>query len=302
MGNIQIRLFKVGVKSLMLSQNQQAGSVFINQAKNILIIFLAAKFVLDGNMTLGMLVAVQFIIGQLNGPVQEFISFITSAQDARMSLERLSEIESAEDEESTDETKIHELPLKKELTVEDVTFHYEGIRSPAVLKNISLHIPENKVTAIVGPSGSGKTTLVKLLLGFYPVNEGKILLGNTALDRFSLDFWRRQCGVVMQDGFVFSDTIAGNIAVGEDFPDRAKLWEAVNIANIREFIESLPLRYNTKIGQEGTGLSQGQKQRILIARAVYKNPSFLFFDEATNALDANNEKTILENLKQFYPG
>ncbi len=300
--NIQIRLFKVGVKSLMLSQNQQAGSVFINQAKNILIIFLAAKFVLDGNMTLGMLVAVQFIIGQLNAPVQEFVSFITSAQDARMSLERLSEIESAEDEESPDEDKIHELPLKKELTVENVTFHYEGTRSPAVLKNISLHIPENKVTAIVGPSGSGKTTLVKLLLGFYPVTEGKILLGNTALDRFSLDFWRRQCGVVMQDGFVFSDTIAGNIAVGEDFPDRAKLWEAVNIANIREFIESLPLRYNTKIGQEGTGLSQGQKQRILIARAVYKNPSFLFFDEATNALDANNEKTILENLKQFYQG
>jgi ATP-binding cassette subfamily B protein len=299
---IQTRLFKVSVKALMLHQNQQAGSVFIHQAKNILIIFLAAKSVLDGDMTLGMLVAVQFIIGQLNAPLQDFLPFITSAQDARISLERLGEIHETREEEASEEVKIRELPAKKEIVLKDVTFRYEGPRSPKVLDQISLTIPENRVTALVGPSGSGKTTLIKLILGFYPVNEGEIRLGNFLLDQYSMATWRSHCGVVMQDGFIFSDTIAGNIAVGEELPDREKLLKAVTVANIRDFIESLPLRYNTKIGQEGSGLSQGQKQRILIARAVYKDPSFIFLDEATNALDAGNEKVILGNMEACFRG
>lgn len=299
---IQARLFRVSVKALMLHQNQQAGSVFINQTKNILIIFVAAKSVLDGNMTLGMLVAVQFIIGQLNGPIQDFISFVTAAQDARISLDRLGEIHNKENEEDISVPRNRELPGSKELHIENVLFQYEGPKSPKVLENISLHIPESKVTAIVGPSGSGKTTLIRLLLGFYQPVDGKIKLGNIELNQYSMEWWRSNCGVVMQDGFIFSDTIANNIAVGESSPDKARLLRAVDVANIRETIERLPLRYNTKIGQEGVGLSQGQKQRILIARAVYKDPAFLFFDEATNALDANNEKVITENLSGFYHG
>ena len=299
---IQARLFRVSVKALMLHQNQQAGSVFINQTKNILIIFVAARSVLDGNMTLGMLVAVQFIIGQLNGPIQDFISFVTAAQDARISLDRLGEIHDKENEEDVATPRNRELPSIKELYIDNLMFQYEGPKSPKVLEGINLHIPENKVTAIVGPSGSGKTTLIKLLLGFYKPVDGKIRLGDIDLNQYSMEWWRRNCGVVMQDGFIFSDTIANNIAVGESSPDKSRLLRAVEVANIRETIESLPLRYNTKIGQEGIGLSHGQKQRILIARAVYKDPAFLFFDEATNALDAINEKVIIENLSGFYRG
>lgn len=299
---IQARLFRVSVKALMLHQNQQAGSVFINQAKNILIIFVAASSVLEGSMTLGMLVAAQFIIGQLNGPLQDFISFVASAQDARISLDRLGEIHQKDDEEEKHLLLNRELPQVRELTLKNVVFQYEGPRSPKVIDHISLGIPAGKVTAIVGPSGSGKTTLIKLLLGFYPPVEGSVLLGEIGLGQYSMEWWRSQCGVVMQDGFIFSDTIANNIAVGDSSPDKARLLRAVEVANIRETIECLPLRYNTRIGQEGTGLSQGQKQRILIARAVYKDPAFLFFDEATNALDANNEKVITENLADFYQG
>lgn len=299
---IQARLFKVSVRALMLHQNQQAGSVFINQTKNILIIFVAARSVLEGGMTLGMLVAVQFIIGQLNGPIQDFIAFVTSAQDARISLERLGEIHEKENEEDPSVQRNRELPGIKELNIENLLFQYEGPKSPKVLDKITLHIPENKVTAIVGPSGSGKTTLIKLMLGMYQPVDGRIQLGGIDLNQYSSEWWRSQCGVVMQDGFIFSDTIANNIAVGESTPDKARLLRAVDLANIRETIERLPLRYNTRIGQEGAGLSQGQKQRILIARAIYKDPAFLFFDEATNALDANNEKVITENLTGFYKG
>jgi ATP-binding cassette subfamily B protein len=299
---IQVRLFHVSVKALILHQNQQAGSVFINQLKNIVIIFLAAKSVLDGEMTLGMLVAVEFIIGQLNAPVQQFVSFISAAQDARMSLGRLSEIHDKVPEDASETGKISTLPDNKDIYIENVTFQYEGPRSPKVLDDISLRIRANGVTAIVGPSGSGKTTLVKLLLGFYPPAEGQIRLGNEALDHYNRKVWRSLCGAVMQDGFIFSDTIAGNITVGDDMPDQQRIVKAVSMANIRDFIDSLPLGYNTKIGQEGTGLSQGQKQRILIARAIYKNPAFLILDEATNALDAGNESTILQNMKSFYQG
>ena len=299
---IQAKLFKVSVRGLMLNQNQQAGSIFINQVTNILISFLAAKGVVEGNITLGMMMAIQYIIGQLNGPINEFIGFVQAGQDARISLERLGEIHLHEDEEAAGVPKIYELPAKKDMVISGVTFHYEGPRSPRALDDISLIIPENKVTAIVGASGSGKTTLIKLLLGFYPPFEGSIQVGDVDLEQFSMEMWRSHCGVVMQDGFIFSDTIARNIAVADDFPDREKLQRAVEIANIGEYIDSLPLRYNTKIGQEGAGLSQGQKQRILIARAVYKNPEYIFFDEATNALDANNEKVIMENLAGFFRG
>ncbi len=298
---IQARMFRVGVKGLILGQNQQAGSTLINQAKNILISYLAARAVVTGDMTLGMMMAVQYIIGQLNSPVSEFIGFIQAGQDARISLERLGEIHNREEEESGPDL-ITELPEDKTIAVSGLTFHYEGPRSPAVLRNISLVIPGNKVTAIVGPSGSGKTTLIKLLLGFYPPGEGKITVGGTDLQQFSMEMWRSRCGTVMQDGFLFSDTIAHNIAVGDESPDGKKLKESVRVAHIGRFIESLPLRYNTKIGQEGSGLSQGQKQRILIARAVYKDPDFLFFDEATNALDANNENQIMENLREYVKG
>ena len=300
---IQARLFKVSVKGLMLTQNQQAGSVLINQVKNILISFIAAKAVVEGNMTLGMLVAIQYIIGQLNSPLNEFIGFIRAGQDAKISLERLGEIhDKEEEEEDKDIFRNFELPINKEISIEGLSFHYEGPKSPRVLNNISLKIPQNKITAIVGASGSGKTTLIKLLLGFYPPNEGRIEIGGIGLNQFSMEMWRGSCGAVMQDGFIFSDSISNNIAVGEDYPNKEKLLQAVRIANVEEFVEGLPLRYNTKIGQEGVGLSQGQKQRILIARAVYKNPVFLYFDEATNALDANNEKVIVENLNEFYKG
>ena len=299
---IQAKLFKVSVRGMMLNQNQQAGSLFINQIKNILISFIAAKAVVDGSMTLGMMVAIQYIIGQLNAPLNEFIGFIQAGQDAKISLERMGEIHQHEDEERIEEQKNFELPASKSIAIRNLSFHYEGPKSPRVLDNINLIIPENKITAIVGASGSGKTTLIKLLLGFYPPYEGRIEIGGIGLQQFSMEMWRSNCGVVMQEGYIFSDTIAKNIAVADEIPDRQKLRKAVEIANIGDYIESLPLRYNTKIGQEGSGLSQGQKQRILIARAVYKNPQYLFFDEATNALDANNEKVIMENMADFFDG
>ena len=299
---IQARLFKVNIASLSLSQYQQAGGVFINEIKNIMITFIAAKSVIDGNMTLGMMLAVQYIIGQLNSPINQMIGFLQSTQDAKISLERLGEIHQRENEESEDIPKISILPEQRELNIDSISFQYEGPHSPFVLDNVSLNIPEKKITAIVGTSGSGKTTLIKLLLGFYEPQKGKIKLGDMYLNNISNRMWRDKCGVVMQDGFIFSDSIANNIAVSDEYPDREKLLHAVKVANIQEYIESLPLGYNTKIGQNGVGLSQGQKQRILIARAVYKDPEFIFFDEATNALDANNERIIMENLDQFFKG
>jgi ATP-binding cassette subfamily B protein len=259
--------------------------------------------VIEGQMTLGMMLSVQYIIGQLNGPVDQLISFFRSTQDARLSLERLSEIHGKEDEEPASESKIREIPENKSLRLENGTFAYDetSVGQP-VLKDINLTIPARKQTAIVGTSGSGKTTLVKLLLGFYPLKTGKIYLENNPLNAYSWREWRKRCGVVMQDGFIFSDTIARNIAPGVEHIDKERLLNAVIVANIRDFIESLPLSYNTKIGSEGHGLSQGQKQRILIARAVYKDPEFVFFDEATNALDANNERTIMDNLSSFFQG
>ena len=299
---IQARLFKVNISGLSLQQYQQAGSIFINETKNIFITIMAATAVVDGNMTLGMMLAVQYIIGQMNSPLEQMIEFMQVSQDAKISLERLSEIHTHQDEEQDQQGKLSELPKNADLNISDLVFQYEGPHSPKVLNTISLAIPQGKVTAIVGTSGSGKTTLVKLLLGFYPPVSGTIKVGDSDLSAFQQHWWRAKCGAVMQDGFIFSDTIASNIAIGDDDINKERLGYAVRMANIQEFIETLPLNYNTKIGQEGVGLSQGQKQRILIARAIYKNPEFIFFDEATNALDANNEKVILENLDEFFRG
>lgn len=299
---IQAKLFKVNIKSLSLQQYQQAGSVFINETKNIVITVLAATAVVNGSMTLGMMLAVQYIIGQMNSPLDQMVEFMQVSQDAKISLERLSEIHTMKDEEQDQSGKLTSLTSNSDLIISDLVFQYEGPNSPKVLNNINLQIPKGKVTAIVGTSGSGKTTLVKLLLGFYPPVSGSIKAGSADLAQFKQQWWRDQCGAVMQDGFIFSDTIANNIALPEDEVDEERLAYAVRLANIQEFIESLPLNYNTKIGPEGVGLSQGQKQRILIARAIYKNPEFIFFDEATNALDANNEKVILENLNEFFAG
>lgn len=299
---IQASLFRVDIKGLSLQQYQQAGGVFINEVKNVVIVFLAARAVIEGSMTLGMMLAVQFIIGQLNSPIQQLIGFLHSTQDAKISLERLNEIHEKEDEEDLEEPKITILPEKADLNIDSMSFQYEGPHSPFVLEDINLEVPEKKITAIVGASGSGKTTLIKLLLGFYSPVKGNIKIGDSYLGNYSNRFWREKCGVVMQDGFIFSDTIARNIAVSDEAIDKERLLHAVKTANIQEHIESLPLGYNTKIGKEGLGLSQGQQQRILIARAVYKNPEYIFFDEATNALDANNEKVIMENLERFFKG
>ncbi len=300
---IQAKLFRLRIKGLALAQYQDSGALLINQSKNFIITALVAKLVIDGQMTLGMMMAVQYIIGQLNGPVDQLISFLRETQDAKLSLERLSEVHDKEDEESKDEDRIREIPTDKDLVLQNVTFGYDAtsIGEP-VIKGIHLTIPAGKQTAIVGTSGSGKTTLIKLLLSFYPLQKGDILLGDNNLKNYSVREWRKTCGVVMQDGFIFSDSIAKNIAPGVEFIDKERLLNAVITANIREFIESLPLSYNTKIGGEGHGLSQGQKQRILIARAVYKNPAFVFLDEATNALDTNNERVIMDNLQNFFKG
>lgn len=299
---IQARLFKVSIRSLALRQYQDSGAVLINQGKNIVITGLVASLVVRGEMTLGMMLSVQYIIGQLNSPVNELIAFARDMQDARLSMNRLSEVRDKPDEEDPTRELLQEIPVGKDLRIENLSFKYDPLSETPTLENINLEIASGKQTAIVGMSGSGKTTLVKLLLGFYPPADGKILLGDTPLENYSIREWRKRCGVVMQDGFIFSDTIAGNIAPGMNHIDKERLRHAAEVANIHNFIEELPLGYNTRIGQEGHGLSQGQKQRILIARAVYKNPEFIFFDEATNALDANNERIIMENLQHFFEG
>ncbi len=299
---IQIKLFKVSIKSLSLSQTQNTGGQFFNELKNILITFIAAKAVIDGNLTLGMMLSVQYIIGQLNLPINNFITFIQTGQDAKISLERLAEIHSKKDEEEVQEDFITDLPEHRTIKIKNLSFRYGGKTSPNVLKNISLEIPEGKVTAIVGASGSGKTTLIKLLLKFYEPTKGTISIGNTKLNNISTRFWRKNCGTVMQDGFIFSDSVSRNITESrsEGIIDKTRLSHSAYVANIDTFIEELPLGYQTKIGSSGTNISGGQKQRVLIARSVYKNPTYIFFDEATSALDANNEKVIMERLQDFY--
>jgi ATP-binding cassette subfamily B protein len=301
---IQIKLFKLSIKNLSVAQIQQLGGDFINTFKNIIITFLSAKAVIDGEITLGSMLSIQYIIGQLNSPINNFIGFIQTFQNALISVQRLSEIYNKEDEESYNELRIKELPVNKTITFNNLSYRYGASTMPNVLNNLNLSIPEGKVTAIVGASGSGKTTLLKMLLKFYKPTSGSIKIGSSELNSFHSGFWRSKCGIVMQDGYLFGDTISRNIAESE--PDGAidknKLAHAVQVSNLSEFIENLPLGYNTKVGPIGLNISGGQKQRILIARAVYKNPDYLFFDEATSALDANNEKIIMENLEVFYKG
>jgi len=297
---IQVKLFKINIEGVALGQYQQIGSIFFSQTTGLFISFLSARAVVEGQITLGMMMAISYIIGQLSGPISAVIGFVQSFQDAKISLERLNEIHNKEDEDQTIENKINTIPENKTICLENVCFSYDGAERDYVLENLSLTIPQDKVTAIVGESGSGKTTILKLLLGFYPPLKGKIKIGNTDIQEINPHLWRKKSGAVMQDGFIFSDTIANNIAVGEEDIDKKRLLHAVETANIREFIESLPLKYNGNIGMEGNGISQGQRQRLLIARAVYKNPDFLFFDEATNALDTKNERIIMDNLKTFY--
>lgn len=317
--NLQVKLFKINIQGLALSQWQNSGSSVINELKNILITFLTAKLVLDGQITLGMMLSVSYITGSLNAPIIELVQFIQHWQDAKLSLQRLSEIHNKEDEEPYGKEVINDIEPNLGFQIKDLSFQYLGVGNSLVIENLTVEIPANKITAIVGSSGSGKTTLMKLLLKFYDPTLGTIHLSNTVdgsaplassdglsmktlLSSISATAWRDKCGVVMQEGYIFSDTIANNIAVGVDIVDKQKLKHAVTVANIKEYIDTLPLGYNTKIGMEGIGLSTGQKQRILIARAVYKNPDYLFFDEATSALDANNEKVIMNNLNEFFKG
>lgn len=299
--NIQAKLFKVSIKGLALSQYQQSGAFFINETKNILVSFISARAVIEGDMSLGMMMAVQYIIGQLNAPIGQMIGFIQSAQDAKISLERLGEIHNKKDETQNESVSIFKLPDDKTISIDNLSFGYDSINE-LVLKDINLKISEGKVTALVGMSGSGKTTLIKLLLGFYPPTDGTIKIGDVDINNIEPSVWREKCGTVMQDGFIFSDTIARNIALNDENIDEGRLLYAARIANIMDMINAQPLGFNTKIGQEGKGISQGQRQRILIARAVYKNPEYIFLDEATNSLDANNESIIMRNLQEFFRG
>ena len=297
---IQARLFQVSIKGLVLGQTQEVGGTFIDQTKNVVISFLAASAVIEGHMTLGMMVALQYIIGQLNAPLSQFIQFVQATQDAKISLERLSEIQEKDDEEPAGEERIRVIPDHADIEFRGVTFQYDGPHSAKALDDVSVTIPADKVTAIVGASGSGKTTMLKLMLGFYTPTSGEVLLHDRRIAQYSPSCWRRACGTVMQEGYIFSDTIAGNIGVSDERPDMERVRRATRIANIDTFIDELPLGYNTKIGADGHGLSVGQKQRLLIARAAYKDAKYLFFDEATNSLDANNERTIMERLDRLF--
>jgi ATP-binding cassette, subfamily B, bacterial len=300
---LQVKYFNLNTKSLALEQLQYTGFIFFSHLKNIIISFIAANEVIEGSITIGALLSISFIIGQTNSPIEQLINFIKSAQDAKLSIDRLQEIHNKDDEENVEIGQlISTIPLHADITIQNLNFQYEGPNSLYVLKDITLTIPKGKITAIVGTSGSGKTTLMKLLLGFYKPVSGKILIGNNDLHKLSPAWWRGQCGTVMQDGYIFYDTITKNIALDGKEINEVAMQHAVKIANLEDFIENLPLGYTTKIGNSGIGISGGQKQRILIARSVYKNPDYLFFDEATSNLDANNEREIMDNLKDFFKG
>ena len=298
----QADLFGVQMKSLKLQQMQEAGCIFINETKNTIITVIAATAVIHGDMTLGMMLAIQYIIGQLNTPVDQLMNFFYSLQDVKISLERINEIHQMDDENGK-EGLLTSIEDKNEgIDIKNIIFKYDPHALRKTIDDVRIHIPQGKVTAIVGASGSGKTTLIRLMLGYYPVLEGQINIGNTNINKLNKKWWRRQCGVVMQNVVIFSESIARNIAVDDGDIDKERLLKAAEIACIKEYVMALPLKFNTKIGRDGVGLSQGQKQRILIARAVYKNPDYIFLDEATNSLDANNERSIVENLDKFYKG
>ena len=298
----QADLFGVQMKSLKLQQMQEAGCIFINETKNTIITVIAATAVIHGDMTLGMMLAIQYIIGQLNTPVDQLMNFFYSLQDVKISLERINEIHQMDDENGKEGLQTSIEDKNEGIDIKNIIFKYDPHALRKTIDDVRIHIPQGKVTAIVGASGSGKTTLIRLMLGYYSVLEGQINIGNTNINKLNKKWWRRQCGVVMQDGVIFSESIARNIAVDDGDIDKERLLKAAEIACIKEYVMALPLKFNTKIGRDGVGLSQGQKQRILIARAVYKNPDYIFLDEATNSLDANNERSIVENLDKFYKG
>ena len=300
--HVQVNLFKISVRGLTIGQIQQAGTVFFTQTTHILISFIAARAVVEGQMTIGMMMSLTYIIGQLSAPVGDFISFVQALQDAKISLERLNEIHAQEDDELYIANKVSFLPKDKSIRIDHLRFSYDGSERNYALDDVSLVIPEHKVTAIVGESGSGKTTLIKLMQGFYQPNSGSIKIGNLNLNTINPHLWRSKTGSVMQESFIFSDSIANNIALNTDDVDTERLYHAAMMTNADEFITALPLGYNTRIGMEGSGVSQGQRQRLLIARAIYKNPEYIFFDEATNSLDSTNERTIMDNLREFYKG
>ena len=298
---IQAKLYRVSIGYLALEQWQRAGASFLKEFKNLIITFIAAKAVTEGQLSIGEMVAVEYIVGQLNSPLEQMVIFIQMGQDAKISLERLNEIHKKEDEDGST-PRLNVLPENGDLRIDNMSFQYGGQYSPMVIKGLNMMIPKGQTVAVVGSSGSGKTTILKLLLNFYQPTEGVVKLGEVSLNSIQNRLWRAKCGVVMQEGYIFTDTIAKNIALGDEMIDKKKLLQAVKVANINAYIDSLPLGYNTKIGDDGVGLSQGQKQRLLIARAVYKDPEYIFFDEATNALDSFNELIIMENLKEFFKG
>ncbi len=300
--SVQESLYETGLRSMALIQKQQLGYTLLQETQYILITYLAARAVISSDITLGTMLAVQFILGQLRGPVDQLLRFIGEAQDARISFERIEEIHTLRNEEDDDTAKEETIPETADITVDGISFRYGGPHSEKVLKDVSLVIPNGRTTALVGTSGSGKTTLLKLLLGVYRPVDGEIRIGDTSMSHLSLKAWRDRCGIVMQDGYIFSDTIAGNIALTDEAVDEERVRESARAANIDDFIQSLPLKYRTMIGLDGHGLSQGQKQRILIARAVYKDPRYVFFDEATNSLDTRNESIIMKNLERFFAG
>lgn len=298
--DVQADLFHIQMKSLKLQQTQEAGSIFINELKNIIITVVSATAVINGSLTLGMMLAVQYIIGQLNNPIEQLMHFIYSIQDVKISLERINEIHKKDNEEDYNRSRTEFDNESHDIELSNIDFKYDPHALSKTIEGVNIHIPEGKITAIVGASGSGKTTLIKLMLGYYPVMSGEITIAGHNISEYNLKWWRRQCGVVMQDGVIFSESIARNIAVDDGEIDEERLEMAAEIANVKDFVMDLPLKFNTNIGRDGMGLSQGQKQRILIARAVYKNPKFIFLDEATNSLDASNERAIVENLDKFY--
>ena len=300
--NVQADLFHIQMKSLKLQQTQEAGSIFINELKNIIITVVSATAVINGSLTLGMMLAVQYIIGQLNSPIEQLMHFIYSIQDVKISLERINEIHKKDNEEDYNRSRTEFDNESHDIELSHIDFKYDPHALSKTIEGVNIHIPEGKITAIVGASGSGKTTLIKLMLGYYPVMNGEITIAGHNISEYNLKWWRRQCGVVMQDGVIFSESIARNIAVDDGEIDEERLEMAAEIANVKDFVMALPLKFNTNIGRDGMGLSQGQKQRILIARAVYKNPKFIFLDEATNSLDASNERAIVDNLDKFYKG
>ena len=300
--DVQADLFHIQMKSLKLQQTQEAGSIFINEMKNIIITVVSATAVINGSLTLGMMLAVQYIIGQLNSPIEQLMHFIYSIQDVKISLERINEIHKKDNEEDFNRSRTDFDNESHDIELSNIDFKYDPHALSKTIEGVNIHIPEGKITAIVGASGSGKTTLIKLMLGYYPVMSGEITIAGHNISEYNLKWWRRQCGVVMQDGVIFSESIARNIAVDDGEIDEKKLEMAAEIANVKDFVMALPLKFNTNIGRDGMGLSQGQKQRILIARAVYKNPKFIFLDEATNSLDASNERAIVDNLDKFYKG